>query len=131
MPFSLTKGLLDRIRTRVKKELSGLGFGHKPGDEAEDRSIPRELIGPASDAPTLMYRIRYAARTRTLLWMKYNNTWRHVEPYSFRYRSRGMQPLFYGFCQLHSTIEAYRIDRIQDLHITDRPFTPRWAIEVA
>jgi len=89
------------------------------------------LAGPATDAPTLMYRIQHAARTKTLLWMKYNNTWRHVEPYSFRYRSRGMQPLFYGYCQLHDTIEAYRIDRIQDVQATDRPYSPRWPVEIA
>lgn len=120
-PIGLTKGLVERIKQRVRQELG----------QDEEREIPQELQGPGTDAPTIMYRIRHAARTNTLLWMRYNNTWRHVEPYSFRYRSRGMQPLFYGYCHLHDTIEAYRIDRIQDVHTTDRPFSPRWSVEIA
>lgn len=123
-PWGLSKGLLERIKDVVRRELGG------------DVPLPESgrdplLEGPVTDAPTLMYRIRHAARTRTLLHMKYNNTWRHVEPYSFRYRSKGVQPLFYGFCLLHDTIEAYRIDRIQDLQTTDRPFAPRWTVEIA
>lgn len=126
-PIGLTKGLIDRIRERVKRELSRVR-DHTEGDEPQ---VDSALTGPATDAPAIMYRLRYAARSKVLLWMKYNNTWRHVEPYSFRYRSAGMQPLFYGYCQLHSTIEAYRIDRIQDVHVTDRPFNPRWSVEIA
>ena len=89
------------------------------------------LRGPATGVDQIMYRIRLAGRTTTKLHMKYNNTWRHVDPYSFRYRSRGMQPLFYAWCELHDEIHSFRIDRIQDVHNTDRPFAPQYPVEIA
>lgn len=125
-PWGLSKGLIQRIKDRVQRALGDDG----PDDDATpDRDTMLE--GPGTDAPVIMYRIRYAARSRTMLHMKYNNDFRYVEPYSFRYRSRGMQPLFYGYCHLHDTIEAYRIDRIQDVQTTDRPYNPRWTVEIA
>lgn len=119
--MGLSQGLFDRIRERVKKH-----FG--PGGDAPDD--PRE---PADgDINSIMYRLRKGARERTLLWMKYNNTWRHVEPYSFRYRAKdGGSPLFYGYCELHDEIHSFRLDRVQDIHNTDRPFSPRWKVEIA
>lgn len=124
IPKGLSKGLIERIRNLVRREM---------GDEPEVDESGRDplLEGPMTDAPVLMYRIRHAARTKTLLWMKYNNTWRHVEPYSFRYRSRGMQPLFFGWCQLHDEIHSFRLDRVQDIQTTDRVFNPRETIEIA
>lgn len=126
-PFTLTKGLIERIRNRIREEFGG------GTPEDEQPGVTTDMTGgqsPASGYGEIMSRIHQAARTRTLLYMYYNNTWRHVEPYSFRMRSRGQQPLFYGYCQLHNTIEAYRIDRIQDIRNTARPYTPRWSIEI-
>ena len=131
-PKGLSKGLFDRIKERVRDL-----FNQTPGNEsaeqvADELQVPPEQAqGPASDIPTMLMRIRYAGRTSTLLYMKYNNTWRNVEPYSFRYRSKGMQPLFYGYCLLHNSIEAYRIDRIQDVRVTNQPFSARWSVQVS
>lgn len=122
MPYGLTAGFIDRLRERINQMW---------GEDGDSIATDARAVGPADDIDTIMYRIRAAGRMHTLLYMKYNNTWRHVEPYSFRYRSKGMQPLFYGYCRLHDTIEAYRIDRIQDVQLTDRPYSPRWEVEIA
>lgn len=130
-PLGLTKGLIERIRQRIKTEFGGASSPETQAHVEDTLSDPR-LRGPATDVAAIMFRIRFAARTRTLLWMKYNNDWRHVEPYSFRFRSAGMQPLFMAYCEMHEEIHSFRIDRIQDVHNTDRPYAPRngWVIEI-
>ena len=122
MPFGLSKGFLDRLRERIKTYWST--------DPDETPQVDRTVLGPASGKNAIMHRIQTAARNKVLLYMQYNNTWRHVEPYSYRYRSAGLQPLFFGHCVLHDEIHAFRIDRIQDVEVTDRPFTPRHTIEI-
>lgn len=125
MPFGVSKNFLDRLKQRIRD------YWTKPGEDDEVHIDPR-LIGPASGIDQIMYRLRLAGRTRTLLWMKYNNSWRHVEPYSFRARANpGPQPLFFGWCELHAEIHSFRIDRIQDVHTTDRPFAPRFTVEIS
>lgn len=128
-PKGLSRGLVDRIKSLVSREMGGEEGKGEPG--AEGVSADPLLTGAMSDTAVLLYRIRHGARSRTLLWMKYNNTWRHVEPYSFRYRSKGMQPLFFGWCQLHDEIHSFRLDRVQDIQVTDRPFAPRVEVEIA
>lgn len=122
MPYGLNPGLYERIKQTVTKYFGGSERDEEPDDRAGQ---------PATDINEIMYRIRLAGRTKTRLWFKYNNTFRHVEPYSFRYRSAGMQPLFFGYCELHDEIHSFRIDRIQDVYNTDRVFQPRWPVEIA
>lgn len=125
MPFGLSNNFIDRLRGRIKD------YFDKGEPESEQSHVDQALVGPVEGVDQVMYRIRHAARTHTLLYMKYNGSWRHVEPYSFRYRSAGMQPLFYAWCQLHDEIHSFRIDRIQDVHTTDRVYAPRFAVEIA
>lgn len=138
LPTGLTTGLIERIKQRVKREL---GWGDDHGAEtSHDQGRDPALEGPATDTASKRYRIQAAARGRMLLWLKYNNEWRHVEPYSYRQFALG--PVLYGWCHLHDVIEAYYIDQvtnpetgkvhtgIQDVHVTDRPFSPRFDIEI-
>lgn len=126
MPFGLSENFLENLRNRIQTYFGG---SEKP--PTEQPHVDKRLIGPADGIDQIMYRVRYGGRTNTKLWMKYNNTWRHVEPYSFRYRSAGMQPLFFAWCDLHDEIHSFRIDRIQDIHTTGRPFSPRFAVEIS
>jgi predicted DNA-binding transcriptional regulator YafY len=124
VPFGVSQNFLDRLKQRIQT------YWKQPGEEAQPGVDPR-LVGPATGIDQIMYRIRLAGRTRTLLWMKYNNSQRFVEPYSFRARANpGPQPLFFGWCGLHDEIHSFRIDRIQDVHNTDRPFAPRFPVEI-
>lgn len=136
MPFGMSNRFIDRLRERFKH----LWEGESP--DARDTHVDPKLQGPATGIDLIMYRIRYAARNRMLLWMKYHGeearkqgrgpSWRHVEPYSFRARANpGPQPLFYGWCELHDEIHSFRIDNIIDVHVTDRPFAPRFPIEIS
>lgn len=124
--MALGKGLLDRIKQRIKTEL---GLADKT-TEPRNVSVDRRDIGPADALPVVMYRLREGGKRNVLLHLKYNGSWRFVEPYSFRWRSRGQQPLFYGWCDLHNEIHSFRIDKIEDVQLTDRPFSPRFEVEL-
>ena len=114
---TLTPGLWNRIKQRVQNLF--------PDAEEKPPAVP--ITGLS--IPEILQRFQQGGRGRVLLLMKYNGVWRHVEPYSFRQWSLGPQPLMYGFCRLHNTIEAYRPDRVQGLALTDEPYSPRWAVE--
>lgn len=154
-------GFLDRIKQNIAPALSRTlaptvqGPGQGDNDAPEEnvnpsfldrikekaRDIPliqRQLLDPkAQITPELIkYRIRYAGSNNTLLLMRYNNTWRHVEPYSYRWRGKAdgsgkRKLLFFGFCRAHNEIHGFRLDKIQGLLTTDETFAPRWPIELA
>ena len=63
--------------------------------------------------------------------MLYNDHWRDVEPYSYRFRDADTPhvPLLYGHCSRHNQIEAYKLRKIQDLQIKDEFFQPQYPVE--
>jgi predicted DNA-binding transcriptional regulator YafY len=75
-----------------------------------------------------MAMIAEAARRLTLLFMKYNSDWRYVEPYSYRFRGSGR--LFYGFCFKDQRINSFKLEKIEDLQLTEMPYAPRWPVEI-
>ena len=76
-----------------------------------------------------MAMIAEAARAKTLLFMKYNSDWRYTEPYSYRFRGDGR--LFYAFCYKDQRINSFRLEKIEDLQLTDMPYAPRWPVEIS
>lgn len=141
---------LDRVRQevsqRVRKEFAPAvpdyegeekqqspGFLQRVKRLVEDTApVADPYLDPEAplDLPTIKYRIRYAARNGVLLYMKYNGTWRHVEPYSYRYRGRGKALRFYGYCRIHDSIHSFDLSKIQGLTVTDIPYHSRWEVEL-
>ncbi len=77
--------------------------------------------------------IRFAGANRLLIELDYRPEKgqpgiRVVEPYSFRYSSKGYL-LFYGRNTGRTRISAYRCDRITGVRVTTQPFRPRWRVE--
>lgn len=71
-----------------------------------------------------------AARGRRVLQLRYDGTWRHVEPYSFVLGRRGDEQLF-GFELEAAHVKRYRVHRIEDVRLTDRPYPAvRYPIEI-
>ncbi len=106
----ISPGMWSRLKQRVQRM-----FGR---DRPE---VPTQSGQTPSDYRAM---IVHAGRTRTKLLMQYNGQHRHVIPLSFRYRSKGTQPLLYAECLLHSgALHAFRLDRIQGLWNTDEEFT--------
>jgi predicted nucleotidyltransferase component of viral defense system len=79
-------------------------------------------------------RIRFAARNRLCAEILYHGVVRIVEPYSLRHRSTG-NTLLYGFELVRGGrpshgIKAFKITEVQAARITDRPFTPRFLVQL-
>lgn len=72
--------------------------------------------------------IRFAGRNRLCIDLSYGGRTRLVEPYSLR-RSQAGNLLFFGWNVPDSGIRAYRADHIGEVRVTNRPFSPRFAVE--
>lgn len=55
---------------------------------------------------------------------EYGQTSRHVEPYEFKYAG------VYAFCHLRQEIRLFKIERMDNVVLTDEPFEPRYPIKV-
>lgn len=122
----LATSFTERIKKKVKDTVSNLS----PAQEM--------MLDPNAplDMETLKYRIQYAGRNHLLLYLTYNDQPRHVEPYSYRMRGKPKQPggpqtlLFFGYCRIHDSIHAFKLDGISSCVVTDQPFQPRWTVEL-
>ena len=145
---NVPQGLLSKIKRTVKDKVLQLS-------PVQQRMLDDNA--PLDEA-TIRYRIQYAGQNHLLLLMRYNNQWRHVEPYSYRTHGQPdkgavtrrrqqierartdpsvvIEPmpkktiLFYGFCRVHDEIHAFDPKKIQGLIVTEQVFQPRWPIEV-
>lgn len=73
--------------------------------------------------------IRFAAANRLCVELGYLNSKRIIEPYSLR-RTKDGNMLLYAVKADTGEVRGYRVDRIQSIKVTQRPFTPRYAIEL-
>jgi hypothetical protein len=64
----------------------------------------------------------------TRSWTRVKNEYRLVEPYSLRLTRDG-NVLFYGIKSENRQIRAYRIDRVQSVEVTRKPYKPIYTIE--
>ena len=116
-------------------------FGWLGGEESEQlESVPTE--GEAIDEwvapPTIMRwpggapleQIRFAGANHLLVDLRYQGSTRLIEPYALR-RSKAGNLLVYAIKAATGEVRAYRVDRIEGVHITETAFTPRYAIELA
>lgn len=73
--------------------------------------------------------VRFAAANRLCVNLRYQDSWRLIEPYSLR---RSMDGNLLLCAVKHETGETrtYRVDRIQGVEVSKTPFTPRYQIEL-
>jgi hypothetical protein len=74
--------------------------------------------------------VRFAASNRLCVELGYQGTRRLIEPYSLR-RSRDGNLLLAAVKTATGEVRTYRLDRIQSVKVSTRPFRPRYAIEFA
>ncbi len=74
--------------------------------------------------------VRFAGANRLCLELGYAGTVRVVEPYSLR-RSRAGRLLLHALRADNRQHRSYRVDRIESVRATTRPFRPVYAIEFA
>jgi predicted DNA-binding transcriptional regulator YafY len=100
----------------------------RPGKPPPVAPAPTPVVQSPISIDDKMGMIAEAARTKTLLFMKYNGDWRYTEPYSYRFRGEGR--LFYAFCFKDQRINSFKLEKIEDLQLTEMPYAPRWPVEI-
>lgn len=73
--------------------------------------------------------IRFAAANRLCVTLQYQGSNRTIEPYSLR-RTQDGNFILHAWNVDRDAHRSYRIDRIEGARITDRAFSPRYAVEL-
>lgn len=105
---------------------SRLGVGRIVG--APSGAVPIAAYG------TRMDRIRYAARNRLVARVGYGGVTRLVEPYSLRMPGTGNLLLYVYEVErgggVGGGIKAFKVAELGDVSVTERSFSPRYAVEL-
>ena len=72
--------------------------------------------------------VRFAAVNRLCVELGYGGSLRVIEPYSLR-RTRDGNLVLHAIRTDNGQHRSYRVDRIQSAKATNRPFTPKYAVE--
>ena len=86
-------------------------------------------MGQAWNARVPLEVIRFAAVNHLLMELTYKGTKRLVEPYSL-FRTKDGNLLLRAIKHKTGEPRSYRLDRVQDVVVTQMPFKPRYAIEM-
>ncbi len=124
-------------------------WGELPGlfDWLEGRSQPEELAAIAFEAdeepgwappPTVwtwgagfsLETVRFAAANRLCVELGYRHSVRVIEPYPLR-RTRAGHLLLHAIKADTRQHRSYRVDKIESVRVTTRPFRPVYAVEFA
>lgn len=105
-----------------------------PTRAGETAVPPVRWAPPAETFGTAMDRVRYAARNRLLARITYHGVSRLVEPYSLRRPRTGNLLLYVYEVQRGDApgggIKAFKVPEIEAVQVTDRPFAPRYLVEL-
>jgi hypothetical protein len=128
--------VVNRTVDRVKREINDRlpGGGGQQTDFAGGGDIPMPPI--PSDVGDVMARIARAGAQWRILRVRYHDTERDLEPYSFRYRDADDPhiPLLYAYCHKDEATEAFKLKKFQSITITNRTYGPigaKWDNEFA
>lgn len=100
-----------------------------PGEEVDETwRAPAMAVRWGYQAPLEV--IRFAASNHLCVELGYQGSTRLIEPYSLR-RSKAGNVLLYAVRADNGQVRAYRVDRIQSARVSDRPFTPRYRVEIS
>ena len=104
-------------------------FGVLAADRPTDNSWQPPAMVFAWRAAVPLESVRFAAANRLCVNVRYQDSWRLIEPYSLR---RSMDGNLLLCAVKHETGEprTYRVDRIQGVEASKTPFTPRYQIEL-
>jgi len=122
--------LFDRIKHTVEKFRAQLPTYDQPAEPElapEQRKPPEAAMGFIPQAQ-MVSAITKAGRSQRLIYIRYKGVWRHVESYEFKGGKQGL--LIYGWCLMDNETHSFYVSRIQEMYLTDIPFTARFPIKV-
>ena len=100
---------------------------HGSGSEEESWIPPSTAWVWGSGVP--FEPVRFAGANHLCVELGYQGSVRVIEPYSLR-RTRDGSLLLYGSRVEDHQVRSYRMDRITSVHVTSRPFIPRFKVEM-
>lgn len=89
-------------------------------------SIPQKFYVGGYRNP--IEKLEQAGRNRVMVRMIYKNKVRFIEPYSLRVTKEG-NLTFFGWQQGDHHIKQFRIDKIQNIELTQQTFYPKYPVE--
>jgi len=101
-------------------------FGEAEGDV---RLEPVQSLVPPGPSSSYLDKMRFAAANRFIVNLKYDDDWREIEPYALARSSDG-NLLLRSIRTNNREARTYRWDRIQDIMVTEKIFTPRYRVEI-
>lgn len=128
---------IGEFRKALPELFAWLETGARPAEPGPAPSTVGEVVGwaPSPVATVWGFRVpletvRFAAVNRLCVELGYGGRTRLIEPYSLR-RTRDGHLLLHAVKAGTREPRAYRVDRIQSARVTERPFTPVYAVELA
>lgn len=97
--------------------------------EGEVNIEPVQTLVPPGPSSSYLDKIRFAASNRFIVNLKYGGDWREIEPYALARSSDG-NLLLRSIRTNNREARTYRWDRIQDIMVTEKIFTPRYRVEI-
>jgi predicted nucleotidyltransferase component of viral defense system len=119
-------GLFDWLEGKAEPEVPA-AIALEPGEEAGWSPPPTVWTWGAGVS---LETVRFAAANRLCVELGYQRSVRVIEPYSLR-RSRAGHLLLHAVKADTRQHRSYRVDQIQSVRVTTRPFRPVYAIEFA
>jgi predicted nucleotidyltransferase component of viral defense system len=89
-------------------------------------SIPQRFYAGAYRSPLEI--LKQAGRSQLMVQMTYKNEIRFIEPYSMRVTKDG-NLTFFGWQEGDYHIKQFRLDRIQNITLTNKSFYPKFPVE--
>ena len=77
----------------------------------------------------MVEKIKFSAMNRLCVELLYEDKKVTIEPYSFR-KNKERHTLFYGCRHRRKRVDSFKIEDIQSVDITDKPFTPKYVVEI-
>jgi len=108
------------------------------GNRVRPRIRSSTVIGQKFGKRQAMIIVRFAAERRFRVRIRYTRIQDGVtkmyvlEPYSFRYRRtrEGLRKMLFAYHPLHGRIHNFAVRYISQAEVMERPFRPRWRVEL-
>lgn len=102
----------------------------QPVSSKQETTFNIGRVTSAFNIDSNLQKIQFASSSRVCIELEYSNKIRTVEPLSFRTAQNGNK-LFYGFERNANHPKAYSISKIQNVEVTNTPYTEKYPIEIS
>ena len=126
--IKMPDNLFDRIKQAVSNFSAKMPAQKRPQPETPQEQTPEEASVGYIPRAQMINAVVMAARNQRLLYIRYNDKWRHIEPYEFQSGDKGS--MIYAWCLLDGDIHSFYVFKIQEMYLTEIPYIARFPIKI-